>query len=132
MLNRSKVRAAGLLAAAFAAGVAVGGATQAALADRDDGRDRDRGRRISYAERLERDLQLTPEQRASVEDIMARNQQAIREIWRQADRQVDTLRLRIRSEIMPLLDDRQRELFQRINARHDSLHAARERERAPR
>jgi Spy/CpxP family protein refolding chaperone len=132
VLNRSKLWAAGLLAAAFAAGVAVGGAAQAALADRDNGRARDRGRRISYAERLERDLQLSPEQRDSVENIMARNQQAIREIWRQADRQVHTLRLRIRNEILPLLDDRQREAFQRINARHDSLHAARERGRSPR
>jgi Spy/CpxP family protein refolding chaperone len=127
MLNRSKLWAVGLLLAAFAAGAAVGGAAQAALAERDGRPRRDRGPRMSYPERLERDLTLTPAQRTAVDSIMALHQQEMREIWREADKQLDALRMQIRSEIMQVLDNRQREGFQRINARHDSLHAARER-----
>ncbi|HXV86614.1 MAG TPA: hypothetical protein VD793_07935 [Gemmatimonadales bacterium] len=127
MPNRSKIWAAGFLAAAFAAGLAVGGAAQAALADRDDRERPQPARRISYPERLQRDLQLTTDQRAQVEAIMSRRQQSMRDIWRAADQRVDTLRLQVRNEIMGLLDERQRELYRGINARHDSLHAARER-----
>jgi Spy/CpxP family protein refolding chaperone len=127
MLNRSKLWATGLLLAAFVAGVAIGGAGQAALADRDDGPRREARPRVSYPERLQRDLQLTAEQRAAVEAIMERHQVGMREIWRESERRLDTMRLQIRTEIMGLLNDGQREAFGRINARHDSLHAARER-----
>ncbi|HEX9581479.1 MAG TPA: periplasmic heavy metal sensor [Gemmatimonadales bacterium] len=127
MSNRSRLWATGLLVAAFVAGLAVGGAAQAALADRDDRPGRERSRRLSYPERLERDLQLTPEQRTAVETVMQRHQQSMRDIWRAAERQVDTMRLQIRNEIMDVLDARQREAYGTMNMRHDSLHAARER-----
>jgi Spy/CpxP family protein refolding chaperone len=129
MLNRSKAWAVGLLLAAFAAGAAIGGVAQAALADRDDPPDRERRPRLSYAERLQRDLALTAEQRAAVDTIMARRQRDMREIWRAADKQVDAMRMTVRSEIMQVLDERQRETYEQINARHDSLHAERERGR---
>jgi len=77
MLNRSKLWAAVLLIAVFAAGVTVGGAAFSTWGPRDGAGDRswergdDRGRRPSYAERLETDLALTAEQREMVDTILA-------------------------------------------------------------
>ena len=128
MFNRSRAWAAGLLFAAFAAGTAVGAATKA-WGDRNEGRDRNRGPRLSYIERLERDLVLQPSQRDSITDILERHSATTRDIQRQARESFDTLRLQVRAEIMRVLDERQQELFRAINARHDSLRAERERER---
>ena len=124
MLNRSKLWATVLLAAAFAAGIAVGGAAQAALAERGERVNSERGRRLSYVERLERDLQLTPEQRDMVAAIMDTHEGQMRQIWGDARGRVDEMRIEIRSEITDLLDQRQRDLYAALNARHDSLHAA--------
>jgi hypothetical protein len=127
MINRSRLWATGLLLAAFGAGIAVGGAGRAALADRDDGPRREGERRLSYPERLQRDLGLSDEQRTAVEGILARHQEETREIWAGARTRIDTMRTQIRMEIMNTLDDRQRTIFRNMNARHDSVRAARER-----
>lgn len=128
MFNRSRAWAAGLLVAAFAAGIAVGAATKA-LGDRDEGRDRERGPRLSYIERLERDLALRPSQRDSIAGILERHNATTREIQRQARESFDTMRLQVRTEIMSILDASQQELFRTINARHDSVRAERDRGR---
>lgn len=128
MFNRSRAWAAGLLVAAFAAGIAVGAATKA-LGDRDEGRDRERGPRLSYIERLERDLALRPSQRDSIAGILERHNATTREIQRQARESFDTMRLQVRTEIMSILDTSQQELFRTINARHDSVRAERDRGR---
>lgn len=128
MFNRSRAWAAGLLVAAFAAGIAVGAATKA-LGDRDGGRDRERGPRLSYIERLERDLALRPSQRDSIAGILERHNATTREIQRQARESFDTMRLQVRAEIMSILDASQQELFRTINARHDSVRAERDRGR---
>ena len=124
MFNRSRAWAAGLLIAAFGAGVAVGAAT-AAFGDRNEGRAPERGPRLSYIERLERDLALRPTQRDSVAGILERHNSTTREISRQARESFDTMRLQVRSEIMHVLDEGQQDLFRTINARHDSLRAER-------
>ncbi len=125
MLNRSKLWAAGLLFATFAVGLAVGGAVSAARGD-DDGDFRGRrGRRTSYAERLQEDLALQPAQRESVKVILERRQTAMQELWREVAPRFDTLRTQIRGEIMGLLDEAQQARFQELIARSDSARAAR-------
>ncbi len=125
MLNRSKLWAAGLLFATFAVGLAVGGAVSAARGD-DDGDFRGRrGRRTSYAERLQEDLALQPAQRESVKVILERRQTAMQELWRDVAPQFDTLRTLIRGEIMGLLDEAQQARFQELITRSDSARAAR-------
>lgn len=129
MFNRSRAWAAGLLVAAFAAGVAVGAATRAFGSGEQEGRERDRGPRLSYIERLDRDLQLRPTQRDSIAAILERHNATNRDISRRARESFDTLRLRVRSEIMNVLDAPQQELYRTINARNDSLRAEREKGR---
>ncbi len=125
MLNRSKLWAAGLLFATFAVGLAVGGAVSAARGDADGDFREHRGRRTSYAERLQEDLALQPAQRESVKVILERRQTAMQELWREAAPRFDTLRAQIRGEIMGLLDEAQQARFQELIARSDSARAAR-------
>lgn len=126
MFNRSRAWAAGLLFAAFGAGVAIGAAT-VAWGQRDDDRDRNREPRLSFIERLDRDLDLRPEQRESIGAILERHNVTTNDIWRQARQRFDSMRVQVRREIMTVLDQRQQELFRAINARNDSLRSERER-----
>lgn len=128
MFTRSRAWAAGLLVAAFAAGVAVGAASRA-WGVRDEGRERERGPRLSYIERLQRDLALRPEQRDSIAGILERHNTTTSTISKQARESFDTLRLRVRAEIMHVLDAQQQEQYRVINARSDSLRAEREKGR---
>jgi hypothetical protein len=132
MFDKSKLWAIGLLLAAFAAGIAVGGAASATFGER--GRDRDREARrsrprqeISYLDRLNRDLQLSPPQRDSVAAILKRYDEPMRELWRRERQQVDSMRLQVRGQIAALLDEGQREQFRLMNHRVDSLRTMRER-----
>ncbi len=141
MFDKSKLWATGLLLAAFAAGVAVGSATDAVFGMGrpwtavfgQRGRDPDRDRRpnrspaVSYLDRLDRELKLSPAQRDSVSAILKRYDEPMREMWRGAWRQIDSLRLRVRTEIGTVLDQDQRRQFQVMNQRMDSLRAVRER-----
>ena len=126
MFNRSKALAISLLVATFVLGAAVGGAGWAALKD-DGGRPMRRDHeRLSYAERLERDLGLTTAQRESVEVILERRQAAMREIWSEMEPRYDSLRAQLRSEISAALNEEQREELRRLEARADSVRRHRE------
>jgi Spy/CpxP family protein refolding chaperone len=127
MFDRSKLWATGLLVAAFAAGVAAGVASNAWGGHRQgDGRGRQR-QATSYLDRLNRDLQLTPVQRDSVGAILKRYDEPMRELWRRGRQQLDSMRLRVRTEIGAVLNTEQRDRFQIMNQRMDSLRAVRER-----
>ncbi len=132
MFDKSKLWAIGLLVAAFAAGVAVGVASTAwGERDRDHGRGRPR-QEVSYLDRLDRNLKLTPVQRDSVAAILKRYDEPMREMWetpamRSARQRLDSMRLRVRAEIGTVLDQDQRQQFQVMNQRMDSLRAVRER-----
>lgn len=142
MFDKSKLWAIGLLLAAFAGGVAVGSVASAVFGvgrswtavfgerdrhrDRDSRRDRSR-QEISYLDRLDRDLELSTEQRDSVAAILKRYDEPMRELWRRERQQVDSMRLQVRGQITALLDERQRERFQLMNQRVDSLRTVRER-----
>lgn len=121
MFNRSKALAAALLVATFLLGAAVGSVAFAAWG-RDTGRRQrpEPRERVSFAERLERDLGLTTAQRESVEVIMQRRDSAMRDVWREMAPQFDSLRSQINNEILTVLDESQREAFQQMMARADS------------
>lgn len=125
MLNRSKLLAAGLLLAAFVAGLAVGSAASAAWGDSGRGEALTRDRRVSYAEHLQTELDLSGAQRESVDQILERRKTQMDAIWREIAPRFDTLRTGIRSEIMQLLDEGQQEAYQALIARSDSLRALR-------
>lgn len=144
MFDKSKLWATGLLLAAFAAGIGVGGIASATLglgrSWTADGGERHRDRpppgrshqEASYLDRLDRELQLKPGQRDSVKAILKRYDEPMRELWRRERQQVDSMRAQVRTEIAALLDERQREQFRLMNQRVDSLRAVRERGGAPR
>jgi hypothetical protein len=132
MFDRSKLWAISLLLAAFAAGIAVGGAAGVTFGERDGNRDRDARRSrpreaISYLDRLNRDLALSPTQRDSVSAILKRYDEPMRELWRRERQQVDSMRMEVRGQIAALLDEQQREQYQVMNRRVDSLRTVRER-----
>ncbi len=132
MFDKSKLWAIGLLVAAFAAGVAAGVASSA-WGDRHHDNRRGRPRQeVSYLDRLDRDLKLTPVQRDSVAAILKRYDEPMRELWRRGRQQLDSMRLRVRTEIGTVLDHDQMEQFQVMNQRMDSLRTVRERGAPPR
>jgi len=121
MFNRSKALAAALLVATFLLGAAVGSVAFAAWGKDGGRRPRPEPReRVSFAERLERELGLTTAQKDSVEAIMERRDSAMRDVWRQMEPQFDSLRSQINNEILTVLDEQQREAFEQMNARADS------------
>ena len=118
MLNRSKVLAAGLLAAVFLAGAAVGwGATR--------WREHPRGGRRSSEEmvqRLDRHLDLRAGQRDSVRAVFVRYRTVMDSIWSAVHPRVDFLRSTMQSEISALLDSTQRERYAQLIARQRHHH----------
>jgi hypothetical protein len=129
MFNRSKLYALGLLLAAFAAGIAVGGAASAVLGDRAESeRSRNNTRRErSYTDRLAEDLGLSMEQRDSVEQILSNSQAAMNELWTDVRVKTDTIRADVRQQIMMVLDADQQLAYRTRNARTDSARAAQSR-----
>lgn len=114
MTNRSKTLAVSLLLATFVLGVAIGAVGSAAWGDR-AGRQRrppPSGERPSYAEILQQELALTPEQRDSVEAILDRREQAMQQLWQEIGPRFDSLRAQIRVEIGRMLDSAQSVTYQ--------------------
>lgn len=128
MLNRSKLWATGLLFAVFVSGVALGGAASAAWGDRSepDGR---RGERESYAQRLERALNLTEAQGDSVARIVEPHQETMRSFWREIRPRYEEFRAQLRADVMEILTEEQRETYQVLIAQSDSARAVRRRGR---
>lgn len=128
MLHRSKLYAAGLLAAVFAAGIAVGTGVSAAASDRREPEPRGErgGERESYATRLARELTLTPAQRDSVDRIVDGYQDSMSVFWSEMRPRMDAVRASIRSDIAALLDTAQLARYRAYIERSDSVRAARE------
>lgn len=66
-------------------------------------------RRQEYIAKLDRELQLTPEQRAKVEAILAESQKRMKEIWDPMEPQVKEEYRRTRREISDILTPEQQE-----------------------
>jgi hypothetical protein len=127
MPNRSKLWAVSLLLTAFVFGAVVGGAT-IAVADRSDRGDR-ASRRTSYIDRLQSELDLTAEQRADVEQLIQRRNEAVHMVWEESQRRYEEVRKELRAEITEALDEGQRTTYQQMIYRSDSIRAARRRHR---
>ncbi len=137
MFNRSKMAAATLVLATFAAGGVVGsvisdawGDSEAPQSDRRRGRDEGRDgseRRRPYSERLGEALELDATQQESVTVILQNRQNGLSQIWEETQPRFDSLRLEIRQDISDMLTDGQQVTFQEIIARSDSSRAARDR-----
>jgi hypothetical protein len=127
MPNRSKLWAVSLLLTAFVFGAVVGGAT-IAVADRSDRGDR-ASRRTSYIDRLQSELDLTAEQRADMEQLIQRRNEAVHMVWEESQRRYEEVRKELRAEITEALDEGQRTTYQQMIYRSDSIRAARRRHR---
>jgi hypothetical protein len=130
LMNRSKVLALALLAAVFVAGGLVGIAGsgawrghRASVADRRDHRET-----MSYADRLQRDVNLTQAQHDTVEQIVTGYQGHMDRIWAEIRPRMDSLRDDIRAQIMMVLDSTQQVRYRALIARSDSVRAARAQE----
>ena len=66
-------------------------------------------RRQEYIAKLDRELQLTPEQRGKVEEILAESQKRMKEIWEPMEPQVKEEYRRTRREIAEILTPEQQE-----------------------
>jgi hypothetical protein len=128
MLNRPKFYAFVLLIAVFAAGIALGAGVSAAASDR--GRHRsgpEQRRQEGYADRLQRELQLTPIQRDTVDYILDRYQDSMNVVWRSMRPRMDSIRVAVRLDIMNALDSLQQAEYRDLIHRTDSIRAARPR-----
>lgn len=127
MLHRSKLYAAGLLVVTFAAGLAVGTGVSAFAGDRSQPEaSRERRARASYADRLTRELELSPTQRDSVAQIVNVYQDSMAAMWQSVQPRTDSIRASIRRNIHDLLDADQQERYRAYIHRTDSARAARE------
>ncbi len=124
MVNKLKMKATGLLIAVFISGVAVGGAASA-LADFNADGTREPTKRVGYVDRLQEELVLRQDQRSAVEDAMQQFRHDMHVLRIQVRPQSDSIGQITRAEIMAVLDESQRENYERINARIDSSRAER-------
>jgi len=129
MLNKPKFYAVVLLIAVFAAGIALGAGVSAAASDRGSHRSGTEPRRQEgYADRLQRELQLTPIQRDTVDHILNRYQDSMNVVWRSMRPRMDSIRVAVRLDIMNALDSLQQAEYRDLMHRTDSIRAARPRD----
>ena len=113
---RTRLLGAGLLALAFVAGALSGAAIDRALVAEEteaaptrDGRDRDRRR--SY---VIHQVEMTPDQRATIDAILDRRTERMRSVWREVEPRMDAITDSARSEIMDALTPEQRERYRQL------------------
>jgi hypothetical protein len=85
-----------------------------------------RERGSGLAERLNRELQLTPEQQAKVEAALAANRERARGFWRDSQTAYETLRNEFRQDIRALLNPEQQARFDEMVRQDDDRRRRRE------
>ena len=115
-MTKSKLSAVALLIAAFVLGTLTGGAALA-LADRGSDAGPRHGDRVSFIERLDRDLELSPEQRQSIELVLERHRPRMDSLWREVAPRFETLRAEVRSELHAILTPEQQVKYQEMMKR---------------
>lgn len=92
-----------------------------------DGDRRDRGARL--VSRLASELDLTPEQRAKVEAVLASSRERARALWRESQAAHEAFRSEVREDIRSLLDPHQQARFDEMIRRDDERRRRREERR---
>jgi Spy/CpxP family protein refolding chaperone len=112
----------GLLVAVFAAGAVSGWAIQAWADSSASAKRRPRGERaIAY---LAGELSLTTAQQDSVRAVFTRYRPAMDSIWAQVHPRFDSVRARVRADVMPHLTAEQQARYRELTARMDERHRA--------
>lgn len=128
MVTKSQLWASVLLVATFAAGAVVGGGVHSMMGDRDrterrsDRAPRDRG---GFSATLKRELNLTEAQHDSVRAILRRYDPEFRSVMEGTRPKFDVLRARVHADIRQVLNQDQKEAFEKWAARMDSSAARR-------
>lgn len=112
--SRTRIAGFGLLVATFLVGALSGAAVDRVLsADEPDARTRaeraDGDRRSYVIDRIE----MAPEQRASIDAILARRSERMRAVWQEAEPRLDAITDSARTEIMQVLTPEQRAEYER-------------------
>ena len=132
MVTGKRMGAVVLLAATFAVGAVAGRASSRwggpeggsrSTERRDPGRSGGR-----FITTLQRELNLTPGQRDSVQTILRKWDPAMRAVWDGTRPKFDSLRALVRADIMQVLTPDQKAAFQRWSTRQDSVARNRSRE----
>jgi hypothetical protein len=120
-----------LLAAAFLLGGGIGLITGMQVDGREHDHSRGRGGR-GHLERLQHELDLTPDQRDSVRAILERHRPGFDSVWADTRPRYETLRDQVRSDIRAQLNPDQQQRYDDMIARLDAERRAREEKNAPR
>lgn len=130
MVTGKQFGAAALLVFTFAVGAVAGRATSRWGQPEQRPRSGQQGERSrggrGFVSTLQRELNLTPEQRDSVQAIVRRWDPAMRKVYDGMRPRFDSLRALVHADIMQILTDDQKAAFQRWSMRMDST-AARKR-----
>lgn len=84
-------------------------------------------RPAQIAERMGRELNLTPDQRTRLEAVLERNADRLQQFRRRTGAEFDALRKQLDSEISAILTPEQRETFEAQRRRRDRMRSLRER-----
>ena len=124
MFNQSKAFAIGLLLAVFLAGIGLGSAGSHWLRARTAPQRRDP--RVTYADRLARDLGLSTVQRDSVAAVLRRYDPQMRALFTGVRTQMDSLRHSMRDDIRAQLTTEQMAAYERLMERDRARFARRD------
>jgi Spy/CpxP family protein refolding chaperone len=141
MVTAKQLWAAGLLVVTFAAGAVTGRATSRwgagdrnrprngeRSSDRPGSRQGGRGPGGGFVSSLQRELNLTPVQRDTVQAIIKRYDPKMRSVFDGMRPKFDSLRAQVHSEIMSVLTDDQKAAFQKWTVKMDSVARKRSKE----
>lgn len=117
MTSGSRIRVAVLLLLTFLAGAAAGMAGDRLWGSPDGHGDR-RHREEAALQRLDDELQLTPEQRSQVETILEHHRQAMKRLWEQIRPQFTARLDSVRTEIEGVLTPEQIEKYRKMKWRN--------------
>ena len=129
-MTKSKLSAVALLIAAFVLGALTGGAALA-LADRGSDAGPRHGDRVSFIDRLDRDLEFSADQRESVELILERHRPRMDSLWREVAPRFETLRADVNSELNAILTPEQQVKHQEMMKRRAERHRRNGKHNAP-
>ena len=136
MVTGKRMGAVVLLAATFAVGVVAGRVSSrwgGPEGGSRSGERRDSGRGGGrFITILQRELNLTPGQRDSVQTILRKWDPAMRAVWDGTRPKFDSLRVLVRADIAQILTADQKVAFQRWSARQDSVVRTRRQDSAAR